>query len=241
MIPAREESIDHTLRRIHARIAAAAQAAGRDPDSLRLLAVSKTQPAAAIASAALAGQRSFGESYAREAVDKITALSALNLDWHFIGQLQSNKIKQIAQWFSWVHSLDDLRHAELLNSRRPADLPRLRVCLQVNLDRESQKGGLQADQLTDFILACQGFERLELVGLMAIPAPRPHFAEQRASLARLRILQAELRQHGFELPELSMGMSDDLEAAIAEGATWVRIGTAIFGARHREETPVPWT
>jgi pyridoxal phosphate enzyme (YggS family) len=196
-----------------------------------LLAVSKTQPAAVIAALAAAGQRQFGENYLQEALEKIEALRQLDLEWHFIGPLQSNKTRGIAENFAWVHSLDRLKLAQRLSEQRPDTLPALNICLQVNISDEASKRGLNAVELADVAHAVAELPRLRLRGLMAIPAPSTDFVAQRGSFTHLRELQATLIATGVELDTLSMGMSDDLEAAIAEGATIVRVGTAIFGPR----------
>ncbi len=219
------------LDAVVARIQAAERRFQRPPGSVELLAVSKTQPAAAIAAAAAAGQIRFGENYLQEACDKMTELAVLDLEWHFIGPVQANKTRLIAERFAWVHSVDRLKIAERLNAQRPDDLPSLNVCLQVNISGEPSKHGLDASELSATACAVAKLPRLRLRGLMAIPAPATEFAAQREPLARLRRLWEELIAEGLTLDTLSMGMSDDLEAAIAEGSTLVRIGTAIFGSR----------
>lgn len=219
------------LQAVHARIRAAEQRFGRVPGSVRLLAVSKTQPPAAIAAAAAAGQARFGENYLQEALDKMRALAALDLEWHFIGPVQSNKTRPVAERFAWVHSVDRPKIAERLHAQRPADLPPLNVCLQVNIDRQASKRGVDLSEALAVACAVAALPRLRLRGLMAMPAPASEFVAQREPLARLRQLQEELIAEGLALDTLSMGMSDDLEAAIAEGSTLVRIGTAIFGPR----------
>lgn len=213
------------------RIRAAEQRFQRLPESVRLLAVSKTQTAAAIAAIAAQGQRCFGENYLQEALTKIAELADLGLEWHFIGPIQANKTRSIAEHFAWVHSVDRLKIAERLNEQRPAALPPLNVCLQVNIDREATKHGLEADEVVAVAHAIAALPRLRLRGLMAIPAPAADFAAQRQPFAQLRTLQERLNADGLALDTLSMGMSDDLEAAIAEGATLVRVGTALFGPR----------
>lgn len=219
------------LDAVVARIRAAERRFQRPPGSVELLAVSKTQPAAAIAAAAAAGQIRFGENYLQEACDKMTELAVLDLEWHFIGPVQANKTRLIAERFAWVHSVDRLKIAERLNAQRPDDLPPLNVCLQVNISGEPSKHGLDASELPATACAVAKLPQLRLRGLMAIPAPATEFAAQREPLARLRRLREELIAEGLTLDTLSMGMSDDLEAAIAEGSTLVRIGTAIFGPR----------
>ena len=220
--------------RLHAvlsRIRAAEQRFQRPPGAVRLLAVGKTQPAAAIAALAAAGQRDFGENYFQEALDKMTELATLELEWHFIGPIQANKTRGIAEHFAWVHSVDRLKIAERLSAQRPDHLPPLNVCLQVNIDREPTKHGLDEAELAEVAHAVATLPRLRLRGLMAIPAPAAEFTAQRRPFAQLRKLRERLADAGLVLDTLSAGMSDDLEAAIAEGATLVRIGTALFGSR----------
>lgn len=219
------------LRAVRDRIHAAEQRFQRPPGAVRLLAVSKTQPVTAVAAMAAAGQTGFGENYVQEALDKMTELAALALEWHFIGPIQANKTRPIAERFAWVHSVDRLKLAERLSAQRPASLPPLNVCLQVNIDREPTKHGLDPAEVSAIAAAVAVLPRLRLRGLMAIPAPVTDFAAQRPAFARLRILQDQLTAAGLALDTLSMGMSDDLEAAIAEGATLVRVGTALFGPR----------
>lgn len=221
-------TIEKNIAKVAARIREAAQAVGRDPASVGLLAVSKTQPAAAIREAAEAGVRDFGENYLQEALDKQAELSELPLVWHFIGPIQSNKTKSIAEHFDWVHSVDRLKIAQRLSDQRPAELSPLNICLQVNVSGEASKSGCAPEELLQLAQAVAAMPQLRLRGLMCIPAPSEDPAEQRAAFARLRALRDELP---LPLDTLSMGMSQDLEAAIAEGATWVRIGTALFGAR----------
>ena len=210
------------------RIDSAARAAGRDPASVQLLAVSKTKPASAIREAYTAGLRDVGENYLQEALTKQQALSDLPLIWHFIGPIQSNKTKAIAEHFDWVHSVDRLKIAQRLSEQRPADLAPLNICLQVNVSGEDSKSGCAPAELPALAQAVKALPGLCLRGLMAIPEPTEDRAEQEAAFATLRQLQAQL---DLGLDTLSMGMSHDLEAAIAQGATWVRIGTALFGAR----------
>lgn len=219
------------LHTVLGRIRAAEQRFQRPPGAVRLLAVGKTQPAAAIAALAAAGQRDFGENYFQEALDKMTELATLELEWHFIGPMQANKTRGIAEHFAWVHSVDRLKIAERLSAQRPDHLPPLNVCLQVNIDREPTKHGLDEAELAEVAHAVATLPRLRLRGLMAIPAPAAEFAAQRRPFARLRKLRERLADAGLVLDTLSAGMSDDLEAAIAEGATLVRIGTALFGSR----------
>ncbi len=221
-------TIEKNIAKVAARIREAAQAVHRDAATVGLLAVSKTQPAAAIREAFAAGLRDFGENYLQEALDKQVELDDLPLIWHFIGPIQSNKTKAIAEHFDWVHSVDRLKIAQRLSDQRPATLPPLNVCLQVNVSGEASKSGCAPQELGPLAEAVAAMPQLRLRGLMCIPAPTEDPAEQRAAFARLRLLRDEL---ALDLDTLSMGMSQDLEAAIAEGATWVRIGTALFGAR----------
>lgn len=216
------------LSAISARIASAAQSAGRDPASVQLLAVSKTKPASAIREIHAAGVCDFGENYLQEALTKQQALSDLPLIWHFIGPIQSNKTKAIAEHFDWVHSVDRLKIAQRLSEQRPAGLAPLNICLQVNVSGEDSKSGCAPADLPTLAKAVAALPNLRLRGLMAIPEPTDDRAAQEAAFATLRQLQEGL---GLGLDTLSMGMSHDLEAAIAQGATWVRIGTALFGAR----------
>ncbi|MDD3328777.1 MAG: YggS family pyridoxal phosphate-dependent enzyme [Zoogloea sp.] len=213
------------------RIARAAEAAGRDAAEVRLLAVSKTWPADSVREAAAAGQRAFGENYVQEGAEKVDALAALGLEWHFIGPLQSNKTRLVANRFAWVHSIDRLKIAERLSAQRDAHLPPLEVCIQVNVSGEASKSGVAPAELPALAQAVAGLPRLRLRGLMAIPEPTSDVAVQRARFAALRELRDQLNAGGLALDTLSMGMSDDLEAAIAEGSTMVRVGTAIFGSR----------
>ena len=213
------------------RIARAAEAAGRNAAEVRLLAVSKTWPADSVREAAAAGQRAFGENYVQEGAEKVDALAALGLEWHFIGPLQSNKTRLVANRFAWVHSIDRLKIAERLSAQRDVHLPPLEVCIQVNVSGEASKSGVAPAELPALAHAVAGLPRLRLRGLMAIPEPTSDVALQRARFAALRELRDRLNAGGLALDTLSMGMSDDLEAAIAEGSTMVRVGTAIFGSR----------
>ncbi|MEG0246461.1 MAG: YggS family pyridoxal phosphate-dependent enzyme [Pseudomonas sp.] len=221
-------TIADNLSALAARIASAAQAAGRDPASIQLLAVSKTKPASAIREIHAAGVRDVGENYLQEALTKQDALRDLPLIWHFIGPIQSNKTKAIAEHFDWVHSVDRLKIAQRLSEQRPASLAPLNICLQVNVSGEDSKSGCAPADLPALAKAVASLPNLRLRGLMAIPEPTDDRAAQEAAFASLRDLQQGL---GLGLDTLSMGMSHDLEAAIAQGATWVRIGTALFGAR----------
>jgi PLP dependent protein len=221
------------LEAVHRRIAQAAQAAGRDPASTRLLAVSKTFPAEAVRAAFAAGQRAFGENYVQEALAKIEALADLRapLEWHFIGPLQSNKTRQVAEHFDWVHSVDRLKIAQRLAEQRPASLRPLNVCLQINVSGEASKSGVAPADAPALAREIASLPRLVLRGLMSIPEPSEDVDTQRAAHRTLRELFDTLRAQGLALDTLSMGMSADLEAAVLEGSTIVRIGTAIFGAR----------
>jgi hypothetical protein len=219
------------LGSVLARIEAAARRAGRDPASVTLLAVSKQHPAEAVRAAVAAGQRHFGENYLQEALAKIESLRDLPLDWHFIGQLQANKTRDVAQTFQWVHTVDRVRTAQRLSAQRPHFAGPLDVLLQVRLADEDGKGGIVAAQVPALAEIVAGMPRLRLRGLMCIPPPQPDEAQQREPFRQLRELLLELNRHGHSLDTLSMGMSADLEAAIAEGATIVRVGTAVFGPR----------
>ena len=224
-------TIAANLQAVKSRIAAAATAAGRAPGAVTLLAVSKTVAASTLRECAAAGQRAFGENYLQEALDKIALLNALNLEWHFIGPLQSNKTRLIAENFQWVHSIERERIAARLNDARPPRLPPLNVCIQVNVSGEASKSGTAPGAEVTLAAAIRAMPRLRLRGLMAIPEPTPNAALRRQRYAFLRQLQDALIALGHPLDTLSMGMSDDLEDAIAEGATMVRVGTAVFGAR----------
>ncbi|EKT4467256.1 YggS family pyridoxal phosphate-dependent enzyme [Pseudomonas putida] len=221
-------TIADNLSALAARIDSAAQAAGRDPASVQLLAVSKTKPASAIREIHAAGVRDVGENYLQEALAKQAELDDLPLIWHFIGPIQSNKTKAIAEHFDWVHSVDRLKIAQRLSEQRPEGLAPLNICLQVNVSGEDSKSGCTPADLPALAQAVAALPRLRLRGLMAIPEPTDDRTAQEAAFASLRQLQQGL---GLGLDTLSMGMSHDLEAAIAQGATWVRIGTALFGAR----------
>lgn len=215
--------------RVHAQIATAERLAGRDPGSVNLLAVSKTKPAAMVAAAYRLGQRHFGENYVQEARLKQIELAAFNITWHFIGPLQSNKTKLIASHFDWVHSVDKLRIAQRLSEQRPEHLPPLNVCLQVNISAENSKSGIPIDELPQLAAAVAALPRLRLRGVMAIPEPTDDYDSQRHPYRCL--YQAVHSLSGFKFDAFSYGMSADLQAAIVEGATWVRIGSALFGAR----------
>jgi PLP dependent protein len=204
---------------------------GREVDSVRLIAVSKTQPADAIRAVAALGQTDFGENYLQEALPKLAALADLPLTWHFIGQLQANKTRAVAEHFHWVHTLDRERIAVRLNEQRSVHAPPLNVCIQVSLEDEPGKGGISRTDLAALARKILELPRLRLRGLMCIPPPREGFEAQRLVFAELADCARELREEGMPLDTLSMGMSGDLEAAVAAGATCVRIGTAIFGER----------
>ena len=221
-------TIAGNIAQVEARIRAAAESVQRDVTSIHLLAVSKTKPAAALREAYAAGIRDFGENYLQEARAKQVELTDLPLSWHFIGPIQSNKTREIAEHFAWVHSVDRLKIAQRLSEQRPADLPPLNICIQVNVSGEASKSGCTPEDLPALATAIQALPRLTLRGLMAIPEPTEVRAEQDAAFAKVRSLQQSLN---MGLDTLSMGMSHDLESAIAQGATWVRIGTALFGAR----------
>ncbi|HHW64907.1 MAG TPA: YggS family pyridoxal phosphate-dependent enzyme [Rhodocyclaceae bacterium] len=226
-------TIGERLRAVQLRIEAAARGAGRDPAAVSLLAVSKTWPAEAVREAAAAGQRAFGENYVQEGVDKAEALRELGLEWHFIGPLQSNKTRPVANAFDWVHGIDRMKIAERLSAQRDVHLPPLNVCIQVNVSGEASKSGVAPDEVAALAQAVAGLPRLRLRGLMCIPEPTEDVALLRARFALLRRLRDELAATGLVLDTLSMGMSHDIEPAIAEGATIVRVGTAIFGERVR--------
>ena len=216
------------IAEVEARIRAAALAVQRDVTGIHLLAVSKTKPAAALREAYAAGIRDFGENYLQEARAKQVELADLPLCWHFIGPIQSNKTRDIAEHFAWVHSVDRLKIAQRLSEQRPAELPPLNICIQVNVSGEASKSGCTPQDLPALATAINALPRLKLRGLMAIPEPTEDRAAQDAAFAAVRQLQESLN---MGLDTLSMGMSHDLESAIAQGATWVRIGTALFGAR----------
>jgi len=212
-------------------LARAAVRAGRAPESIRLLAVSKKMPVAAVLEAAAAGQLEFGENFVQEGYAKVAAADRADLTWHFIGRLQSNKSRPVAEAFHWVHTVDRPKIAERLSEQRPTHAPPLNVCIQVNIDREPGKSGVLEEGLRDLAARVAALPRLKLRGLMCIPAMREGFDSQRVPFAALRARFESLCAEGFDLDTLSMGMSDDYEAAVFEGATIVRIGTAIFGPR----------
>ncbi|QXG24224.1 YggS family pyridoxal phosphate-dependent enzyme [Pseudomonas viridiflava] len=221
-------TIAANISTLEQRIRTASLAAQRDPTSVGLLAVSKTKPSSALREAYAAGLRDFGENYLQEALGKQAELADLPLCWHFIGPIQSNKTRAIAENFAWVHSVDRLKIAQRLSEQRPEGLEPLNICIQVNVSGEASKSGCTPEDLPALAAAISALPRLKLRGLMAIPEPTEDQAEQAAAFAAVRALQDQL---DLPLDTLSMGMSHDLEAAIAQGATWVRIGTALFGAR----------
>lgn len=223
------QSLAERYAAVRGRIAAAERRFGREPGSVRLLAVSKGQPAQAIRALAALGQRAFGENYVQEALAKQAVLADLDLEWHFIGRLQSNKTRAAAERFAWVHTIDRESTARRLDAQRPAALPPLEVCVQVNVSGEASKAGVTPQALATLVEAVASLPRLRLRGLMALPAPSEDFARQRDGFRRLADLYAAYRRPGCDT--LSMGTSADLEAAIAEGATLVRVGTALFGPR----------
>jgi len=233
-------TIQENIATVQARIQRAVQLAQRDPNSVQLVAVSKTKTAADINAAAACGLTEFAENYLQEALKKITASAALKLHWHFIGPVQSNKTKLIAQSFSWVHSVDRIKIAQRLSDQRPPQLGPLNICLQVNIDREASKSGLMPEQLAEVANAIAQLPNLKLRGLMAIPERRRQLEDQRKPFQELRLLKEQINcqlDKRQKLDTLSMGMSADLEAAIQEGATMVRIGTDIFGARNAASNP----
>jgi len=219
------------VNHVRSRISHAALAAGRNPDAVTLVAVTKGKSAETIRQAATAGVTDFGENYLKDALPKMDQLGELAVQWHYIGQIQSNKTRPIAQRFAWVHSLDRLGLAQRLSEQRPFHAPPLQVCLQVALISEPAKGGVAPALLPQLAASVAQLPRLQLRGLMCIPPPQSQLSAERALFARLRQLKDELNANGLKLDTLSMGMSADFESAIAEGATMVRIGTALFGAR----------
>jgi pyridoxal phosphate enzyme (YggS family) len=224
--------IRENLQKIHKRIEIAATSCGREPSEIQLLAVSKTKPAAAIREAYAAGQRRFGENYVQEAVAKMQELSDLDIEWHYIGGIQSNKTRIIAAHFDWAHGVASLKHARRLSEQRPDTLPPLDICLQVNISGESSKQGVIPTDAPGLAAAIAGLPHIRLRGLMALPEATDDPQRQQAAFRSVRELLESLNRTGLQLDTLSMGMSNDLEAAIGEGATMVRIGTAIFGARN---------
>ncbi len=228
-------TIASNLQAVRAAISASAASAGRNADAITLLAVSKTFPEEALREAWRAGQRRFAESYVQEALAKIEALKDLAVEWHFIGPIQSNKTRSIAGNFAWVHSVDRLKIAERLSLQRPADLPPLQLCLQVNISDEASKSGVAPEEVFGLAESVVKLPNLTLRGLMAVPKASDDESVQRAAFAELKRLYEKMNKMGLHLDTLSMGMSDDYPAAIAEGATMVRIGSAIFGKRNYQE------
>jgi pyridoxal phosphate enzyme (YggS family) len=222
------------LEETRKRIASAALRCGRSDNSVALIAIGKGQPATSIRALAEANQRDFGENYLQEALPKLDALADLPLTWHYTGQIQANKTRPIAERFQWVHTLDRERIAVRLNDQRPPAAPPLYICIQIRLADEAGKGGITPEEAFDLASRIRTLPRLTLRGLMCIPPPSDHGIEQRAHFDALANCLAELNHRGFALDTLSMGMSDDLDAAIEAGATMVRVGTALFGARYRE-------
>ena len=225
------KNMEKNLSEIHAQIAAAARAAGRDPESVLLLAVSKKKPASDIREAYRLGQRDFGENYLQGALQKMQELDDLDICWHFIGAIQSNKTRSIAEAFDWVHCVDRVKIARRLSEQRPADLAPLNVCIQVNIDHEASKAGIDLLEVNELAQAIAPMPGIRLRGLMTIPAPRQDYDEQCRAFAGLADALTTLRQQGIDCDTLSMGMTQDMEAAISQGSTLVRIGTAIFGER----------
>ncbi len=219
------------LEQVKQRITDAENRYGRKPGSVSLLAISKTRPARDILQALEAGQRCFGENYLQDAIPKIEALKEYDIEWHFTGPVQSNKTRIIAASFSWVHSIDRLKVAQRLDKQRPSHLKPLNICLQINIDDEPSKSGIKPEELSEMAEKLSLMKNLRLRGLMAIPKATIDLDEQRNSFYKLRKLQSHLIENGYSLDTLSMGMSNDFSAAIAEGATIVRIGTALFGKR----------
>ena len=223
--------VTENLALISDLLAFSAVDAEREPDAVKLLAVSKKQPLSKILAAVDAGQRDFGENFVQEGLEKIDQTKDLNLVWHFIGHLQNNKTRLVAENFDWVHTIDKLKTARRLSEQRPAALGPLNICLQVNIDDEPGKSGIAIDALPDLAAVCVELPNIKLRGLMCLPAIKPEFEQQRLPFARLRELADTLRDNGVATDTLSMGMSGDYRAAIFEGATIVRIGTALFGDR----------
>jgi pyridoxal phosphate enzyme (YggS family) len=226
--------IAHRLQVVRARIEQAARHAGRSPEEVRLLAVSKTFPAIAVREAFAEGQRAFGENYVQEALAKMDDLRDLPLEWHYIGPIQSNKTRSIAERFHWVHSVDRLKIAQRLSETRPVPAPPLEICIQVNVSGETTKSGVAPDEALHLANEIARLPRLRLRGLMTIPEPTGDRLLQHAHFSALRDLKDRIQSHGIDLDTLSMGMTDDLEAAIEEGATIVRVGRAVFGERARK-------
>jgi pyridoxal phosphate enzyme (YggS family) len=224
-------TIRNNLQRVRASIAAACASAHRDVNEVTMLAVSKTFGPDAVREAHEAGQKAFGENYIQEAVEKMALLNDLDIEWHCIGPVQSNKTRLVATHFDWVHTVDRLKVAQRLSEQRPAELPPLQVCIQVNVDSGATKSGIAPEALPQLAHEVAQLPRLVLRGLMTIPEPAAEFAAQKAVHLRTRALFDDLCDSGLRLDTLSMGMSADMEAAIAAGSTMVRVGTAIFGSR----------
>jgi pyridoxal phosphate enzyme (YggS family) len=225
------KNIEKNLNLVRQQIIQSARQFGRDAEKITLLAVSKRKPAQDIADAFACGQRDFGENYLQEAQQKMSELAHLDICWHFIGAIQSNKTKALAAGFHWVHCIERLKIAKRLSEQRPADMPPLNLCIQVNIDDEPSKAGIALKDVPELASEISGLPRVRLRGLMTIPAPQEDFESQRRSFRALADMLSELNQRGLDCDTLSMGMSHDMSAAIAEGATLVRIGTAIFGER----------
>ncbi|KHF25537.1 YggS family pyridoxal phosphate-dependent enzyme [Solemya velum gill symbiont] len=223
--------ISDNLSTINERIHTTALRCGRSPDEITLLAVSKKKPVGTIREAWDAGQRRFGENYVQEAIEKITALHDLPIEWHYIGSIQSNKTRLIAENFDWVHGVDSLRQAHRLSSQRPADLNPLNICLQINISNEESKGGIDIQETESIATEISRLPNVQLRGLMALPAPTNNLQQQAGIFSQMQQLFEQLNSKGLNLDTLSMGMSNDMEEAIRHGATIVRVGTAIFGQR----------
>ena len=227
----KSEELCNNIEVLRTNIRRREQAHGRQPGSVQLLAVSKTKPHSMIEEALQCRQTHFGENYAQEFADKASTLKTKEIEWHFIGPLQSNKTRLVAPYADWVHSIDRIKIAQRLSAQRPEGMPPINICLQVNIDDETAKSGVTEEQLQALAQQVSELENIHLRGLMCIPNPRSNADDQRPSFAKLRKMLESLNQKGFQLDTLSMGMSGDYPAAIAEGATFVRIGTAIFGMR----------
>ncbi len=231
--PLNMKKLRERLQQVRLEIEEAEREFGREPGSVKLLAVSKTRAAGDVLALAQLGVSDFGENYVQEARAKIGQLSGHSPTWHFIGPIQSNKTRQVAEHFGWVHSVDRIKVAQRLNAARPAHLPPLNICIQVNVDAESTKSGIDPDEVEQLAGQVLPLSRLNLRGLMALPAPTEDFAAQRRAFMKLRRLQERLNETGYRFDTLSMGTTNDMRAAIAEGATIIRIGTALFGPRTR--------
>jgi pyridoxal phosphate enzyme (YggS family) len=225
------QKIENNLNHIRQQIIETARDCGRDPESIMLLAVSKRKPAGDIRQAWASGQKDFGENYLQEAQQKIHELADLDISWHFIGAIQSNKTREIAEAFDWAHCIDRVKIAKRLSDQRPAEKTPLNVCIQVNVDHESSKSGIDLSELPVLASEIHQLPGIRLRGLMTIPAPRQSHTEQRVAFALLATAMASLQQRGIDCDTLSMGMTQDMTAAIEEGSTILRIGTAIFGER----------